>query len=170
MPYASTPAEETPGNADAGATGDQGEGPFVGRHGLAPVPVHRQGRLDPDPRGDRAHMHHWERDLAGRWFGLVDYAVPLVDDFRAAQAGGVRVGAGGGAAPARPARRPRPTALTRNDRVFAVPVVARPDLSPLPPGPGDRAVTFTPSIGGERRRPAGRVVVRLITGENTWIA
>lgn len=75
------PAEETPGNADAGADDQVGGGSFVGRHGLAPVPVHRQGRLDLT-REVIGRLHHWERDLAGRWFGLVDYAVPLVDDFR----------------------------------------------------------------------------------------
>ena len=49
-----------------------------------PVPAGRHGRLD---LGGEVigWLHHWERDRLGRWFGVVDYSVPLVDDFRPAK-------------------------------------------------------------------------------------
>ena len=34
---------------------------------------------------DRSYTTPRERDLEGRWYGVVDYSIPLVDDFRPAK-------------------------------------------------------------------------------------
>lgn len=56
----------------------------VGAHGSALVPPGRHGRLDLAGEVMR-WLHHWERErTSGAWFGVVDYSVPLVGDFRPA--------------------------------------------------------------------------------------
>jgi hypothetical protein len=57
---------------------------FVGAHGQAPVPAGQQGRLR--LTGEViGRLHHWERSSAGAWFGIVDYSVPFIGDFRPAK-------------------------------------------------------------------------------------
>lgn len=65
----------------AGAAGNSAAG-FVGVHGRPPVAEHQLGRLD-FTREVIGRLHHWDRDLDGAWFGVVDYVVPRVGDIRA---------------------------------------------------------------------------------------
>ncbi|MCD2191309.1 hypothetical protein LN037_29665 [Actinomycetospora sp. SF1] len=51
-------------------------------HGRPPVAEHQLGRLD-FTREVIGRLHHWDRDLDGAWFGVVDYVVPRVGDIRA---------------------------------------------------------------------------------------
>ncbi|MDL5160418.1 hypothetical protein [Actinomycetospora termitidis] len=43
---------------------------------------HQLGRLD-FSREVIGRLHHWDRDLEGAWYGVVDYVVPRVGDIRA---------------------------------------------------------------------------------------
>lgn len=71
---------KTPSGTSLGGSALQGsDDPSVEAGTDAPVPVGQHGWLD--LRSDLiGWLHHWER--AGHWFGVVDYSVPFVGDFR----------------------------------------------------------------------------------------
>ena len=67
--------------ATTSRSGSEHAAGFTGAEGNVPVPAGQHGRLDLSAEV-MGRLHHWERDLEGRWFGLVDYSVPFVGDFR----------------------------------------------------------------------------------------
>ena len=50
--------------------------------GGVPAGGHGRLRLTGEVRG---RLHHWERLTTGAWFGVVDYSIPLLADFRPAK-------------------------------------------------------------------------------------
>lgn len=72
--------EVEPSDAAQATDGDADR--FVGVHGRPPVADHQLGRLD-FSREVIGRLHHWDRDLDGAWYGVVDYVVPRVGDIRA---------------------------------------------------------------------------------------